>query len=115
MTWCVRQESRPPRVYWPVLIAKGERRPAVQVRIFLDSERTLVVQSVNNGPTNVYVERISWNDVDLTEPYLTHAELAVGGSLTFYMTDIPTSTFNTNNDIVRTWAAKKLEAKKLQT
>ena len=84
----------------------------MQVRIFLDSERTLVVQSVNNSPTNVYVERISWNDVDLTEPYITHAELAAGGALTFYMTDVPTSTFNTNNDIVRAWAAKKLQAKK---
>ena len=57
--------------------------------VTLPEGRTLTVTVNNQSARNVYVSSVSFNGEPLTEPYLTHAQLARGGELTFAMTDRP--------------------------
>jgi putative alpha-1,2-mannosidase len=64
----------------------------------LGNGRTLVVEALNNSPTNVYVARVLWNGVPLSATTIAHATLLNGGTLTFEMSATPDTPFNRNND-----------------
>ena len=76
-----------------------------QTTLAVGNGNVLVVEAIDNSPTNVYVSRITWNGVDLTAPYIEHAQIVAGGTLAFYMAATPVTAFNTNNDEARRWAA----------
>ena len=50
---------------------------------------TLRIEAVNQSEKNIYVSAVTLNGTALTEPFLTHAQLRAGGTLTFTMTDQP--------------------------
>ncbi|MGL4781327.1 MAG: glycoside hydrolase domain-containing protein, partial [Bacteroidales bacterium] len=49
----------------------------------------LTIQTIHNSRKNKYVKSVSFNGVELTEPFITHDQLKQGGQLTFVMTDQP--------------------------
>ena len=51
----------------------------------LPNDRTLVVEAENNSPENVYVQRVELNGQTLQRLFLTHEEIAAGGTLRFVM------------------------------
>ena len=53
--------------------------------ITLGNGKTLTVRVNDQGKDNVYVQSVSLNGQKLTEPFLTHAQLAAGGELVFTM------------------------------
>ena len=55
--------------------------------VALPEGKTLTVTVDNQSGDNVYVAAVTLNGEPLTEPYLTHAQLAAGGELAFTMTD----------------------------
>lgn len=55
----------------------------------LPNGRTLRMEAHNQSAGNVYVAAVSLNGTVLNEPFLTHAQLLTGGTLTFTMTDTP--------------------------
>ena len=64
-----------------------------QTTLNLANGVTFEVVAINNSPTNVYVERVTLNGVDLTTPYITHAQIVAGGTLTFYMSSTANTAF----------------------
>lgn len=52
-------------------------------------EHTLVVIAQNQSPVNCYVQRVSLNGTPLDRLYLTHDEIATGGTLTFELGPAP--------------------------
>lgn len=55
--------------------------------VTLPEGKTLTVTVENQSANNIYVAAVTFNGEPLTEPYLTHARLAQGGTLSFTMTD----------------------------
>ena len=55
----------------------------------LPNGSTLRIEAKNQSERNVYVAAVTLNGTALTEPFLTHAQLLEGGTLTFTMTDTP--------------------------
>lgn len=53
--------------------------------ITLDNGNTLKVTAINQGKDNIYVEKVTFNGVELDGVYITHAELMQGGELVFTM------------------------------
>ncbi len=51
----------------------------------------LTVRAINNSPTHVYVDKVTLNDVTLSEGSVEYARLMQGGELLFYMSEQPTS------------------------
>ena len=48
-----------------------------------------VIETVNNSDRNIYIKSIKLNGEPYTLPYIGHAELAKGGTLTIEMSDTP--------------------------
>jgi predicted alpha-1,2-mannosidase len=60
--------------------------PLVQeASISLENGKTFTVTVVNQGPQNVYVQKVELNGEKLDRLYLTHDEIMNGGSLVFYL------------------------------
>ena len=51
----------------------------------------LHITAINQGPNNVYVHRVEFNDKVLTEGQISYSELIQGGVLKFIMSDVPTN------------------------
>ena len=85
----------------------GGRAHGAQTTITFADGSTFTVEAINNSPTNVYVERIVLNGVDITTPYIRHDQIVAGGTLTFYMAAQPGTSFNLNNDEARRWASTR--------
>ncbi len=52
----------------------------------LDNGKTLTVRVNNQDKDHFYVQSVTWNGESMTEMFLTHAQIAAGGELTFTMT-----------------------------
>ena len=55
--------------------------------------RTLVIEAKDNGPGRPYIQSVSWNGQPWTKSWISHKELAAGGTLAFVMGDTPNQTF----------------------
>ena len=51
----------------------------------LGNGKTLEIEAVNQGAENVYVKSVTLNGIELTDTYVTHAQLLEGGRLVFEM------------------------------
>lgn len=60
-----------------------------QARINFENGRQLRVRTVNQGPDNVYVEKVMLNGKMISRNYLLHSELVSGGEIIFHMSDKP--------------------------
>ena len=46
-----------------------------------------IQEALENGDENIYVEKVTFNGKELTDVYITHAELMKGGELVFTMSN----------------------------
>lgn len=53
--------------------------------INLENGKTFTIETVNQGPKNVYVKKAVLNGKILDRTYITHEEIMTGGKLVFYM------------------------------
>ncbi len=55
--------------------------------INLGNGKTLEIEAINQSAENVYVKSVTLNGVELSDTYVTHAQLIVGGKLVFEMSN----------------------------
>lgn len=55
----------------------------------LDGGKVLKVKAVNQSAENIYVQSVTLNGQRLTEPFITHSQIADGGELVFTMGSAP--------------------------
>jgi predicted alpha-1,2-mannosidase len=55
--------------------------------------RKLVIKAHNNSPDHVYVQSVTWNGKPHARSWISHAELASGGTLEFHMGREPNKSF----------------------
>jgi predicted alpha-1,2-mannosidase len=55
--------------------------------------RTLVIEAKENGPGRPYIQSVQWNGKPWTRSWISHKDLAQGGTLTFVMGDTPNTAF----------------------
>ncbi len=51
------------------------------------SGKTLVIETENNGPGNVYSNQVKWNGEEVTDYRITHSQITHGGKLLLQMSD----------------------------
>ena len=61
--------------------------------VALAGDRKLVIRTIGNGPGRPYIESVQWNGKPWTRSWISHAELAVGGTLEFRMSATPNRQF----------------------
>jgi putative alpha-1,2-mannosidase len=66
--------------------------------ISLANDRTLIIHTINNGPGHAYIQSVRWNGKPWTRSWISHAELAAGGTLEFQMSDTPNTQFGASLD-----------------
>jgi predicted alpha-1,2-mannosidase len=64
-----------------------------RAEIALIGNRKLVVLAQGNGPGRPYIQSVTWNGRPWTRSWISHAELAQGGTLVFTMGDTPNKAF----------------------
>jgi len=57
--------------------------------IALAGDRKLVIRTTGNGPGQAYIQSVQWNGKPWTRSWISHAELAAGGTLEFQMGSTP--------------------------
>lgn len=57
--------------------------------VFLNDDRTLVIDAAENNEANVYAKNVRLNGEPVHRAFVTHEEIAVGGTLAFEMIDQP--------------------------
>ena len=61
--------------------------------VALGGDRKLIIQTVGNGKDRPYIQSVQWNGQPWTRSWISHAELAAGGTLQFHMSDTPNMQF----------------------
>jgi len=61
--------------------------------VALAGDRKLIINTINNGPGRPYIESVQWNGKPWTQSWISHAELAAGGTLEFHMSATPNKQF----------------------
>jgi predicted alpha-1,2-mannosidase len=64
-----------------------------RAEIDLGGQRTLVVETSGNGPGKPYIQSVRWNGKPWTRSWISHADLASGGTLAFEMGSTPNKQF----------------------
>jgi predicted alpha-1,2-mannosidase len=64
-----------------------------QAEVALGGGKTLVLRTKSNGPDTPYIQSVSWNGKPWTKSWISHAELAAGGTLEFTMGATPNTRF----------------------
>lgn len=60
-----------------------------RVELSVGQDNTLILQTINNSTTNIYIERVKFNGKPHEDLFIPFKKLTHGGTLTFYMTDSP--------------------------
>jgi putative alpha-1,2-mannosidase len=58
--------------------------------------KEVVIETVNNSPKNVYIQRVTWNGVEHSSFQLAHEELVKGGHLVIELGDTPNKSWGVN-------------------
>ena len=64
-----------------------------RAELALGAERTLVIEAHGNSTDTPYIQSVTWNGQPWTRSWISHAELAKGGTLTFTMGRTPNPAF----------------------
>ncbi|HWX66921.1 MAG TPA: GH92 family glycosyl hydrolase [Rhodanobacter sp.] len=64
-----------------------------RAEVMLGDGKKLVVQAHGNGPGKPYIQSVTWNGRPWTKSWISHGELAAGGTLEFVMGDTPNKQF----------------------
>lgn len=83
--------------FYPVFPASGKYvlgSPLFdEATLHLKGGKTFTVRTVNNGPANMYIQRIRLNGKDYTKSYITYGDMVKGGALQITMGNKPNPTF----------------------
>jgi predicted alpha-1,2-mannosidase len=63
--------------------------------IQIGNGKTLVIETVGNGPGKSYVQSVTWNGKSYTRSWFSHAEIAQGGTFVVHMGEKPNENFGT--------------------
>jgi len=58
-------------------------------KIKMENGNELQIKTINQSSENVFVQKVTINNIELNRNYFLHEELANGGEIVFYMTDKP--------------------------
>lgn len=79
--------------FYPVSPGAAEYQlgsPAInKASIQLENGNTFTVEAINQSDKNVYVQKVLLNGKQLSQPVISHENIAKGGTLTFYMSAKP--------------------------
>lgn len=64
-----------------------------RAELALGAERTLVIEAHGNSTDTPYIQSVTWNGQPWSQSWISHAELAKGGTLTFTMGRTPNPAF----------------------
>ncbi|HEY5798878.1 MAG TPA: glycoside hydrolase family 92 protein, partial [Burkholderiaceae bacterium] len=64
-----------------------------RAEVELEGGRKLVVKAHNNGPDRIYIQSVLWNGKPWQRSWISHADLAAGGTLEFHMGAQPNKQF----------------------
>lgn len=71
-----------------------------KVTIQLDNRyypgKEVVIETVNNSPKNIYIQKVTWNGVEHSSFQLPHEELVKGGRLVIELGDTPNKAWGVN-------------------
>ena len=59
----------------------------VSAKMTLENGNVFRIETRNQSPENIYVEKITLNGKLLDRPFLRHEEIVAGGELVFYMAE----------------------------
>ena len=68
---------------------------AREASIGLPGNKTFKIQTHENSPENIYIQSAKLNGTELTRSYITYQEIMSGGTLEFFMGNIPNKQFAT--------------------
>jgi len=72
-------------VFGSPLVDRGE--------VTVGEGKKLVVETKGNGPGKPYIQSVTWNGKPWSKSWISHADLAAGGTLVFEMGDKPNKKF----------------------
>ena len=64
-----------------------------RAELALGGNRTLVIETIGNSTDTPYIQSVTWNGQPWTRSWISHVELAKGGTLAFTMGRTPNPTF----------------------
>ena len=64
-----------------------------RAELALGGDRTLVIETIGNSADTPYIQSVTWNGQPWTRSWISHAELAKGGTLAFTMGRTPNPAF----------------------
>jgi hypothetical protein len=64
-----------------------------RAELALSGGRTLVIETTGNGADTPYIQSVTWNGQPWRKSWISHAELAKGGTLSFAMGRTPDTAF----------------------
>jgi putative alpha-1,2-mannosidase len=64
-----------------------------RAELALGGNRTLVIETTGNSTDTPYIQSVTWNGQPWTRSWISHAELAKGGTLAFTMGRTPNPAF----------------------
>ncbi|MGN6228579.1 MAG: GH92 family glycosyl hydrolase [Dyella sp.] len=64
-----------------------------RAELALGGDRTLVIETIGNSTDTPYIQSVTWNGQPWTRSWISHAELAKGGTLAFTMGRTPNPAF----------------------
>lgn len=64
-----------------------------RIGIELPNDREFVIETINNSPKNVYIDKVELNGKSYDKSYIMHSDIIKGGILKFYMSNIPNKDF----------------------
>lgn len=64
-----------------------------RAEVALAGDRKLVIKTTGNGPGHAYIQSVQWNGKPWTRSWISHAQLAAGGTLEFQMGSTPNHAF----------------------
>jgi len=80
-----------------------------QITLQTAGRKPLVIQVENYAPTRAYIQAARLNGKPLTRNWLTHQELAAGGTLVFVAADVPNKAWGTQQPWISGQPTKKVK------
>lgn len=68
--------------------------------IQLESGKRFTIIAYNNSKENIYVQNLKLNGKDYNKTYIKHTDIVNGGTLEFYMGDLPNKSFGKSNESI---------------
>ncbi len=64
----------------------------IKATLHLENGKTLIINTINQGAKNVYVQKVTINGKEIKRHYLLHSDIVNGGEITFHLGNKPSKT-----------------------